>query len=270
MTQYPLHYTIIFFLAALASGCASAGIRQTAAGGRDFNFAEDTFAYVNELDWEYRNDPATGQMVRSQNLTRPEFVHRCFAVSHMARKFFQYAQFDPSSPMADEAFYRKAVAEVVSRSPAEAERLGKVVIPGYANLHSFSREHEKMLKEASGSPLHSYFQLSNWRMVFPFSRDHQQATALKLQAELAMHQPPIVHLIRFDPFPVTMIDHVVVIVAAEQTPTETRFSVYDPNNSNTLVPLTFDHASRTFIFPATNYFNDGPINLYEIYGDELN
>ena len=250
------------------AGCAGAPVLRPVST-RVFDFSQDTFAYANELEWEYRFDPVTGQATIRQNEPKPEFVHRCFAVSRMARQFFQYAQFDPASPKVDDDTYRKAIDAVVSRSPDRGRRNGKVSIPGYANLRGFSRARESLLKDASGSSIRSYFQFSNWRMVFPFSRNHQEATARQLLAEVDMNRLPIVHLIRFAPFPITDIDHVIVIFSAAQTAREIRFGVYDPNNSARPGLLSFDRASRTFIFPKTNYFADGPIDVYEIYGDEI-
>lgn len=250
------------------SGCAGTAVLKPTTE-RSFDFKQDTFSYANELAWEYQADPATGRLTTKQNVPTPEFIHRCFAVSRMARQFFQYAQFDALTPKVDDEMYRKIIAAVVSRSPSGARHSDKVIIPGYANLRSFSQAKESLLKDASGSSLHSYFQFSNWRMIFPFSRVHQEATAKQLVDEVQMHRLPIVHLIRFSPFPVTDIDHVIVIVADAETAQEIRFRVYDPNNSEQLGLLTFDRTSRTFIFPSTNYFADGPIDVYEIYGDEL-
>src|SRR5208283_3050391 len=39
----------------------SAKINQGEAGGRRFEFARDTFAFANELVWEYQLDAATGK-----------------------------------------------------------------------------------------------------------------------------------------------------------------------------------------------------------------
>jgi len=255
-------------LLAAGPGCAATGVRE-AAPVRTFDFDQDTFSYVNELDWEYRIDPATGRTTSVRNEPKPEFSRRCFAVSHMARQFFRYARFDPASPPMSEESYRRDIDMVISRSPAEGRRAGKVVIPGYANLRSFSRDREALLKDASGGYLHSLFQWSNWRMVFPFSRGHQQATAQHLLDQVAGHRLPIVHLIRFSPFPITAIDHVVVVYGAAENAGQIRFRIYDPNYSDRPGLLSFDRGSRTFVFPTTKYFADGPIDVYEIYDDEL-
>lgn len=268
-TRTHLRFIFVITLLLLAvSGCAN-----TSALGpmnkRAFDFKQDSFSYANELAWEYRVDPDTGKLTTQKNEPKPKFTQRCFAVSRMARQFFQYAQFEPEIPEADDATYRKNIDAIVSRSPSEARKNSKVVITGYANLRSFSKAKEVLLKEASGSSLQSYLQFSNWRMIFPFSRNHQEATMHKLLDDLRANRLPIVHLIRFSTFPVTDIDHVIMVVAETETADEIRFGVYDPNNSQKLGLLTFDRVSRTFIFPATNYFLDGPIDIYEIYGSEL-
>lgn len=260
-------------LLATASGCAGTPLVKSPnnqANTRAFDVAVDTFAYPNELAWEYGTDPVTSQIITQQNGSKPTFVHRCFAVSRMARQFFQYARFDPASPEVDDETYRKAIGAIVSRTPGDARRDGKVAIAGYADLRSFSQAKESLLKDASGGSWRSYFAFSNWRMVFPFRRSHQAATARQLLAEVNRGRLPIAHLIRFSPFPVTKINHVIVIVDAIDTAQETRFHIYDPNYPGQQGLLSFDHASRTFSFPMNDYFAGGTVDVYEIYGNELN
>lgn len=265
----PSRLLMCSLLLSVISGCVAVPVRP-ATHDRTFNFNQDTFAYVNELDWQYKIDPLTGKTTYTQNHPAPEFSHRCFAVSRMARQFFEYAQFDPTRPKVEDVAYRRLIDAVIDRSPSEGRRLGKVQIPGYANLRSFSHAKSDLLKSASGGAWRSYVQFSNWRMIFPFSRDNQNATAQQLLNEVNQHELPIVHLIMFDPFPIATIDHVIVIYAATSDAKEIRFTAYDPNNAEEPVVLSFDRASRTFIYPTTKYFADGPINVYEIYGDELN
>lgn len=256
-------------LLAGVSACAGTSVQQPPAG-RHFDFNQDTFAYANGLNWEYHVDPATGRISTRENIPKPEFSHRCFAVSRMARQFFQYAQFDPAAAPLDDAGYRKAIAAVVARTPQEAQGNARVVIPGYAGLRSFSQAREALLKDATGGYMYSIFQFSNWRMIFPFSRDNQATTAQQLLDEVQQGRLPIVHLIHFAPFPITEIDHVVLIFAADDSAGEIRFQVYDPNYFERPGVLLFDRSSRTFVFPATKYFSDGPLDVYEIFGDELN
>ncbi len=249
------------------SGCASLP-PHAPANPRAFDFERDSLGYSNELAWEYKNDPVTGQITTFKRDQRPEFTQRCFTVSRTARQFFQYAQFDPAQPKADEAAYVSAISAVMSREPDDARDSGRVVIPGYADLRSFSREHEALFKAASGGPLSSYFQFSNWRMIFPFSRNHQQETAQKLLAAVKVNRLPLVHLIRWATFPVTEVDHFVMITAAVETEQGIQFSVFEPNDTNRPSQLIFDRATRTFTFPRNNYFAGGTLNVYEVNDDE--
>jgi hypothetical protein len=249
-------------------GCAEVRVLEPPQG-RHFEFRHDSFAYSNGLSWEYIIDPASGQMTTRRNEPAPDFTHRCFAVSRMARQFFQYARFDPAARKLDDAGYRRLIEQVVSLEPDEARRAGKVLIPGYADLRSFSADKAPLLKEATGGYLYSLFTFSNWRMVFPFSRGHQEDTARRLLAEVQLQRLPIVHLIHFAPFPITEIDHVVLLFAAQETPDEIRFEVYDPNYHERPGSLVYERKSRTFVFPATKYYDDGPLDVYEIFGSEL-
>lgn len=255
-------------MAVLLAGCASAPPSAPAID-RSFDFPKDTFTYTNELDWEYRIDPQSEKISIHWNEPAPTFGHRCFEMSYMARQFFQYARFDATQPRADENTYRRLIDEVDARKPSDPDAGSPIVIPGYADLRSFSRDEEGLLKAATGSSLRSYFQLSNWRMIFPFGRDSQEAMARHVYEEVRNHRLPIMHLIRFAPFPVADINHVVVITSGTDTGKQLLFNVYDPNNAQAPVQLSFDFASRSFIFPTTNYFADGPVNAYEIFQDDL-
>jgi hypothetical protein len=252
------------------SACSEVRVLEPAEG-RHFDFKRDTFAYANGLSWEYHVDPATGGITTKKVEPPPDFTHRCFAVSRMARQFFQYARFDASAPKLGDDGYRQAIEAVVERTPEQGHRYGRVLIPGYADLRSFSKAKEALLKDATGGYMYSLFTFSNWRMVFPFSRAHQDDTARRLVAEVRLNRQPIVHLIHFDPFPVTELDHVVMIYAAHEESTgQIEFDVYDPNYDERPGTLVYDRAKRTFVFPATKYYNDGPLDVYEIFGSELN
>jgi len=61
-----------------------------------------------------------------------------------------------------------------------------------------------------------------------------------------------------------------LVFAAHETSQEVRFEVYDPNYFEHPGSLVFDRATRSFIFPATKYYNDGPLDVYEIFESELN
>jgi hypothetical protein len=186
-------------------------------------------------------------------------------MARTARQFYQFARFDASRPPVDDETYRILIRGVVSHSPTEQlPDGGRIVIPGYANLRSFSKSKERLLKDEIGTWVGTYLQVGNWRMIFPFSRKHQRKTAEALYTEAKMMRPPIVHLIRF---PRITINHAVLIYDAHDEGSQIRFDVYDPNEPDEPATLVFDRKTQSFNFPANRYFVGGPLNAYEIFRD---
>ncbi len=244
----------------LLAGCAST---PSHSFPRPFAFQHDTFAFANELVWEYEFDDASGKTGHRKRVPPPEYTHHCFVVVRAAKQFFQNARFDPEKPRADESTYRRLVQQVVALSPRKVLPESKrVVIPGYTNLFAFSRDCEHVLKDECGGAWRSYFQQGHWRMIFPFPRAHQGRTARQLLASLERNRPAIVHLVRF---PSLKINHSVLVFDVSKGDTETRFSVYDPNHPEKPSQLTYDHARRTFHLPRNPYFSGGRVEVYEIY-----
>ena len=152
---FPLMLALLAPLLA-GSGCSTSRSLQP-ANSRPFQFQTDTFAYANGLVWEYYYDEK-GQWRHRKNELDPDYTHHCFVVARSARQFFQHAQFDSSLPVADEEVYCKLIKEVLSRDPSEnSADTHRVVIPGYANLRSFSEAHEQTLKDTCGGAWQSYF-----------------------------------------------------------------------------------------------------------------
>ncbi|HLP78774.1 MAG TPA: hypothetical protein VK327_17870 [Candidatus Paceibacterota bacterium] len=246
-------------LALLFCGCAG---RRQFVGSRPFDFQRDTFSYANQLIWDYHFD-AQGRWVHQRHKPEPDYTHHCFVVTRSARQFFQNARFDPAKPVADEKTYRRLIREVVSIDPARVlPEEKKIVIPGYADLRSFSEAQEHLLKEKCGGAWRSYFQRGHWRMVFPFSRAHQERTAENLLEDLKQNRPPVVHVVRF---PQLTINHAVLIFGAKQTAGTIEFHAYDPNKPDSPKTLLFDRASRTFSFAGNDYWPGGRLDVYEIY-----
>jgi hypothetical protein len=230
---------------------------------RRFNFASDTFAYSNELVWAYQHDPITRKTHISRREPRPNYTQRCFVVSRAARQFFDHASFDPAKPACGEKAYRRLVREVMCRSArsgsSESER---VVIPGYADLRSFSRDWEALLKEESGGPWRSYLQCGNWRMILPFTRGQQQHTADALTRRLKSGRPQIAHLVRF---PQLTINHALVVYDSKETDCGRTFLAYDPNDNRDPIQLVYDGGRRWFLLAPNAYFAGGPVNVYPAY-----
>jgi hypothetical protein len=249
-------------LAAALCGCAAPAPTLISATDRPFDFARDTFAFANELEWNYRIDPTTDQISHEGSNRQAQYTKRCFVLSRSARQFFQFARFDPYQPRIDDAGYRRRVRQVIDRDPSETGEVERIVIPGFASLREFSREREPLLKQELGGSDDSEFQRGNWRMIWPFSRSHQRGSALAMAQEIAVHRPPVVHLADF---PSLSINHSVLLYAATETPAEIRFEVYDPNDSAEPTSLSFVRGDGRFRLERTRYFSGGPVDVYEVY-----
>jgi hypothetical protein len=253
-------YFLALLLTALC-GCATSRPAETVTR-RPFNFQTDTFAFPNDLIWEYRFDE-NGKWVSKPRLPKPDYTHHCFVVARSARQFFEHARFDPQAPVSDASTYRRLIQKVLSTSPShDVADSARVVIPGYADLRSFSQAQESLLKEQCGGAWHSYLQHGHWRLIMPFSRSHQEQMSQQLLEAIKQNHPPVAHLVRF---PQLTINHAVVLFDAVETEHDIQFTAYDPNNPRKPVPLTFDRSTRTFQFPANDYFPGGRVDVYEVY-----
>ncbi len=146
---------------------------------RAFDFDQDTFAFPNELVWEYRIDPVTRKTTVFKNDPPPTYAHHCFVVVRAAKQFFLHATFVPSEAPLTDSQYTTVIRRLMRRSPQIAS-LDKISIPGFANLREFTAAKKELLQSNCGGAWQSYVQRGNWRMVFPFSRSHQEREAKSL------------------------------------------------------------------------------------------
>ncbi|MBL6751713.1 MAG: hypothetical protein ISP90_14395 [Nevskia sp.] len=251
----------LFFWVLMLSGCSVYAVLDP-ANSRAFQFKRDTLAFDNELQW--KPAAASGDAAKGGAESNDEYTLHCFVMTRSARQFFQFARFDASQPRLDTEAYRRLVRAVIAHDPSEiaGPQAERIVIPGYRDLYSFSQDKEAMLKEELGSAMQSFLQRGNWRMVFPFSHEHQEQTALSLLAEIQRHRPPVVHLATF---PNITINHAVLLYGAARTSRTIRYAVYDPNDASAPASLIYDRAKRSFYFPPNHYFPGGEIDVYEIY-----
>jgi hypothetical protein len=233
------------------------------AVARPFDFERDTFAFPNELVWEYHFDTGTGQTRAVRRAPPPRYALRCFVLVRAARQFFYHARFDPEAGPADDPTYRRLIRAVLVRSPRRTSDPGQhVVIPGYAGLREFSAARESVVKAACGGAWRSYVQHSHWRIVVPVSRAHQHRTAADLLAATEEHSAPLVHLLRF---PSLAINHGMVVFEGARTGTGAQFLAYDPNDPDRPARLTYDRERRTFSLAANRYWRGGDLNAFEIF-----
>lgn len=231
-------------------------------GRAPFAFGRDTFAYPNELVWEYGYD-ANGKWSASPRDPEPDYTHHCFVVARSALQFYHHAWFAPTHPPLDDAQYRKLIRRVVRRNPRHSANPDeRIIIPGYTNLFQFSTSKADLLRQHCGGAWQSYFQRGHWRMIFPFPRKQQAATAARLRRWLDEHRPVIVHVVRF---PRLSINHALLAYDAIKTDTGVDFLVYDPNDPERPERLRYDTASRTFSLPQNDYFRGGRVDVYPVF-----
>ena len=232
-------------------------------GSRPFEFDRDTFAFANELLWEYQFDTLTGKMNFHRREPKPTYTLRCFVLVKVARQFLYHARFDPGLPVANPGMYRQRVCHIVSRSPRQrcADR-DQIVIPGYSGLREFSAAYGDLLKQECGGAWRSYVLRSHWRMVLPLPRKHQTRTALSLARALAQHESPIIHLVKF---PSLTINHGMIVFAVTPTAAGFDFATYDPNQPQAPTILTFHQSTGAFTLPANAYWAGGELKVIEIF-----
>ncbi len=253
-------WSTLLLVAWLVAGCATS--RPLTKNPRPFEFQHDTFAFANELVWDYYFD-TDGKWSHKRHEPPSDYTHHCFVVARSVQQFFQHARFDQLLPKTDEATYRELIRRVRGRSLRhDSPETEKIVFPGYADLRSFSAEHPALLKAECGGAWQSYFQRGHWRVVWPFTRSGQAEVAESLEELIAANHSAVIHLVRF---PQLTINHAVVVFASRRTDRSIEFSIYDPNKPEKPGTLTFDRASRTFEFPANDYFIGGRVDVYQIY-----
>ncbi len=228
-----------------------------------FQFASDTFAFANELVWQYRRDEATDSMHTFRTEPPPEYAHRCFVMVRSARQFFYHARFAPQLPTATASEYQSLIRRVVARNPRHPSTSAKrIIIPGYPNLRAFSESQAGLLKANCGGAWQSYVLRSHWRMVFPISRAHQARIAQRLTLAAPERTDPILHVVKF---PELTINHGITLYQRREDHREIRFQVYDPNIPERPGELTYNRTSRTFHFPPNHYWAGGPVDIIEVY-----
>src|SRR5437762_14086959 len=97
-------------LAGLLCGCASSR-QPLITAPRQFDFQHDTFAFPNQLRWEYFYD-TSGHWTTRDREPPPSYSQHCFVLAASTKQFFFNARFDPQKPVADERKYRRLIRRV--------------------------------------------------------------------------------------------------------------------------------------------------------------
>jgi hypothetical protein len=246
-------------LALVLSACASAPPleRPPAPAARaEFAVGRDTFAFPN--------------LVRANTPDRPvEFANYCIVMVRGASQFFRFARFAPGEPPRPDAEYTRLTREVLAITPWEApwpaER--RLVIPGYPDLHTFSRARESAIKAAFGNQWPSIFAFRNWRVTWWQSRAHQAGLAHELVEEVGGGRTTPLLITSF-PEP-DYLNHVVLVYDYRPSAGVVEFLAYDPNDPDNPLSLHFDPASRAFWIEAVPYGPAGRIRAFRLFGSPL-
>jgi len=220
------------------------------------------FAFSNDTVFAYGTDEA-GRLTMHRRETPVEFSHRCFVLTRAVMQFHQFARFDPHLPKHSLQEYRRLVKKVcripVWFPPPQPGHF--VVIPGYSNLHDFSKANEHMFKEELGNWFPTYIRIGNWRMAFPFPRFSQKWAAGNLTRALDRGRLQTVYLARN-----LHMNHCVVLSDYHRQPNgDLTFDLYDPNYPGQKGALFYHAAERSFDFPKRWFWTGGRVNLMRIY-----
>lgn len=234
---------------------------ETAA--RLFDFFRDTFAFRNELVWEYLIDEKSGIVTTRKNDPPPTYAHHCFVLVRAAKQFFIHARFDPSQPESTPAGYAKKIREVLSRHLARPSAdSDRIIFPGFEGLRAFSAAYEQVLKENLGGAWQSYVNKRHWKMLTFFTAKTITSEAHHLVSQVAKGRTPVVHVFRF---PQLTINHALLIFGVEQTRKGATFITYDPNLPASPSALHYFEDHPRFELPRNIYWAGGVVKVYETF-----
>ncbi len=246
----------LFLLAAVVSGCASVAPMDVAVRRSPppdlLRFGVDTFAFANES--------------RSKNSGKPDlYANYCFVMARAVIQFQRFARFDEAAPRVAPEEYVARVKRVVALAPWEEPRppAERIVIPGYASLHEFSRAQEAAVKEGLVGRFWTLMHWTNWRVVLPVPRWQQERVARETLVELGEGRP-VQFLVTN--FPTWELNHTVVAYGYRlDAAGNILFSVYDPNDPAEPGRVTFDRAARRFEASRLYDTEQGPIRAFRMY-----
>lgn len=227
---------------------------------RAFDLRRDTFSFANDTALAYGVDEQ-GILHISRREKPADFTHRCFVLSRAVLQFHQFSRFDPQAPKLPRDEYRRLIKRICRIPVWSSGPRDKIVIPGFADLRTFSVAYEGLLKENLGNWVPSYFRVGNWRMAMGHPRLGQAAGARWLVKSMEAGKPRAVYIARFP-----KMNHVVVVYAMQRLPGgDLRFDVYDSNYPSKPSWLLYRSDQRSFEFEKRWYFPGGRVNLMRIF-----
>jgi hypothetical protein len=198
-----------------------------------------------------------------------DFGNYCIIMARAVNQFFRFARFAPDQPALSDAEYTRLSGEVFGIPAWEAPRPAhrRLVIPGYPDLHAFSRARESAIKAAFGPQWLSMLHWRTWRVALPPPPGQQPRVARELLAELDRGQPAPLMITSF-PEP-DYLNHAVLVYDYRTSAGVLEFLAYDPNDPDNPLGLHFDAASRGFWVEPLPYSPAARIRAFRIYTSPL-
>ncbi|MGA8655151.1 MAG: hypothetical protein WB586_03310 [Chthoniobacterales bacterium] len=235
----------------------------SAAKSRPFHFPADTFAFSNYTYFDYRTTPQGGLEIRRRPKDKiPLYARHCFTMVRAVLEFYQFAEFRPDLPKVSEAEYRDIIRRLSRIPPWSSGPSSKIEIPGYADLHCFSADHQLLLENNLGQWWPPYLRVGNWRSVFPVLHHSQKNLATWLRRELAEGRVRPVFVTRG----FTTINHCLIPYSyTAESNGDLIFAVYDANQRDKLVHLRYRASDETFQLDNTWYYPGGLVTAMKLY-----
>ena len=239
--------------------------------GPAFRFDKDTFSFANETVYIYPNGYAEKRKLKPGEKP-PAFVLHCFVMSRASEQFRNFARFEPAQPPPDDATLARLARRVTGRGawrgPLPPEK--RVVIPGYADLHSLTKARPLVVQKNIGIGWTAYIRPGNWRM-FPYMLNgptQQRHTRERVDDCLARNDLFIAYLTSS---PKTSINHAVVLYGRRpQTVTDKRADVihyltYDPNHPEAPRDMVWNGRKGEFSYQKDWDFVGGKVTVLQSY-----
>ncbi len=230
---------------------------------REFDPRRDAFSFSNDTVLNYDVTP-DGRLHMSKKAKSDRPTHCCFLFTRSAMQFWKFARFEPRQPRLSEDEYRARIVALFRINPWE-QRDERIVFPGYADLWSFSKAHEKTIRDNLGSWLLTYLRVGNWRVVNPVIRWRQRSIAETLFAHVSRGEIRAMYLSRLP-----HMNHVVLVYHAERlSDGSMKFRIYDANFAGEAKELGYNAKSNLFVFPKCFYWPGGELRGMPVYDRPL-
>jgi hypothetical protein len=250
---------------------AFAAVTFARAGGisAEFRFDRDTFAFANEMVFEYQDGHAS--LRKSSATKRDAYNRHCFVMSRTAAQFKKFARFEPRSTPLDDASLTARIRDLTRQStwsdPLPENQ--RIVFPGYKDLKAMSKARRELVQLNIGHGWPSYFRISNARILFQDGAGYQERTHVQLNAALARGELFVAFLTTYPRF---SINHSVLIYelkSSSPNPGVDHYLVYDPNHPESPRDLTWSAHDRAFAYQKDWDFIGGFVRVYQVYGKPL-